>query len=1336
MPVTMLNRTVGLLLMFICLSATSFAQTFTSTQPGPWNVASTWGGAGVPTAANSTSILVNHAVTIPSGFTATIDQTTVTGSIVVNSGGILDVANGTGNDLSLTGTGALDVTGTVSKQDLAVISGTSAANTNFRSGSRYQHLNTVSEGAVPLATWDSNSTLEITSWTASKTLSSTTWSQSFGHLIYNCPAQVSTISFNGLLTNIQGDFIIQNSNSQPVQIVGNGQTRTLSVGGDFSVLGTCRVYLNINGDATVNIGRDFIYNSTNANGSYICSFGNTTINLTRHFSMNASGGLLYTGAGDPSTGVATFNVGSNFSLIAGTIRENGSSSQVVLNFNNSSVHTFVNTGSLTGTFDYNVALNDELEITDPSYLGGTNGTGVTSDLNVSGRLVVESTDALGAIRSGNTLGNIRTPVATRVFNSGSTIVYRSATGQQFIGDGHPSSPGVNVTIDNANGVSFASNVFSVTVTGTLTLLTGNFNVTSTTSAKTLTLSGDIIPNANFLAFSGPNSDLIVNGTGATAQLSFSPSAQSVRNFTLNRATGATLISGLTINTTGTLSLTSGDLVFNGQNLVLNGTSAVGAGRLSSNSASTLTIGGSAAFGTVPPFASPSGNMLGTFTMNRLPSGSATVNGQIIITSTLNLTNGDLTNTSGLTLDNNATIVRNPTSQLLGNGVVSDPGESYNLIYSGSTIIPGLELPAPGNTEDLNNLTVNGSVNLNQDVVINGSFNINSGTFSNGSFTITMDETGNWNDNAGIFNPGTGTVIFDGNTTIGGTSTPSFGIIFVNSGATVTLPVGSVSVSGNITVLSGATFNANNGTITLTGSTLQTISANGATFNNLAVNKLGASDVLLSSPLALTGQLSIQASGIDVTSNGNLILRSISDGPTGNGSIGPLPGTANVIGDVVVQRYHSAEGPVNRYISSPVTNARVIDLQDDFPITGSFTGTSYPCTGCLNNGPSLRYYNEPTLGPFNKGYVQYPPIGGNNSSTLTVGRGYLAYMWQGASQITWDVTGPINKGTLSLPITVTPSSPPDPNADGWNLVGNPYPSSIDWDNASGWTKTNIAPTIYVWDDPAGVFRTWNGTTGDLPNGVIASCQSFWVYGTGAASLTINEQAKTSATGAFFRRRESYPELMFSISQGTRKDNSFLIDTNGETPDVDLNARKLEADDLGVSLRDTQGVKFVMYAPETIQDDAVYPLSVTSETGKSYVLSFESHHGFKLEHWKLFDSQENVYVALAKNNRYAFVAGESDQTRFYLTKGNKGAAEDIASFVSIFPNPASEKINVTWTGMKNARLSILSGIGTQMTSSYTIAPHETVEIDIRNWQNGMYVVQIMGEGKYLTRKIIKK
>lgn len=1328
----MFKSALVLLFILMCISGASVAQTFTSSQPGPWDLSSTWGGAGVPTAANSTAIIVNHAVTVPTGFTATIDQTTVTGSIVVNTGGILEIVNGTGNDLTLSGGGVLDVTGRLDKADLAVIIGTTGGNTNFRSGSIYRHLNTASEGAAPTATWDANSTVEIAAWTASKTLVSTSWSQTFGHFIYNCPSQVSTINFNGLLTNVQGDLTIQNTNSVPVQLVGNGQTRTLTIGGDFSVLGTSRLYLNLTGNATVNIGGDFIFNSTNSSESFICSFGNSTLNITRDFSMNAPGGLLYVGAGSPSTGIATLNVGDDFILIAGTLRENGDASQAEINFNNSSSHDFINTGTIFGTFDYSISATDELVVGATSALSGSNGVGVTSDFNLNGRFVLLSADALGALRLGTSLGNLRTPDATRSFNSGSTIVYQG-TAAQAVGDGHPLASGVNVEINNSNGLSYASNINTVTVTGNLSLISGMLLVSSSSSVRTLTLSGGVSSTGGNLGFSGPLSDLVINGSGV-ATLVFNGSAQSVRNFTLNRSSGAALGSSVTV--IGSLILTSGDLTFNNQALTISGTPSVTGGRLSSNAISTLAITGSGAFGTIPPFA-PGGNTLGTLTLNRIPSGSATVNGTIIVSSALNLTNGSLTNTGGLTLDNSATIVRTPTSSLLANRVISDPGDSYNVTYSGSTITPGLELPASTNDEDLNHLTINGSVNLNQDIIINGDFSINSGTFTNGAFIITMDETGNWSDNLGFFTPGTGMVVFDGNTTVGGTSTPAFANILISGGATVNLPFGNVTVTGNITANPGATVNANNGTISLTGAALQTISANGATLHHLAVNKLSASDVMLASPLGITGHLSIQSSGIDVTSNGNLTLRSVSDGTVGTGSIGVLPGTANVIGDVTVQRFHSAEGPVNRYISSPITNARVIDLQDDFPITGNFTGTSYPCTGCLNNGSSLKYYNEPTLGPFNKGYLGYPASSSINTVPLVVGRGYLAYMWQGASQITWDVTGPINKGTIVLPITVTPSVPPDPNADGWNLVGNPYPSSIDWDNASGWTKTNIAPTVYVYDGPAGVFRTWNGTTGDLPNGVIASCQSFWVYASGSAALSINEQAKTNVTGAFFRRAETeYPTLVFSISEGNRKDNSFLVMVDGSSEGVELNARKLEGENLAVSIADQNNVKWVTYATPQNQNEVNYPLSVLSEMGKVYTLSFESKGGFELNDWKLYDSYEDTYINLSKTKRYTFTGHDTDPHRFRLIKGDVETGSDISSDVSVFPNPASEKVSITWNGKGRSRLNIVNSVGTQMSAEYILASDETIEVDVRSWQSGLYVAKIVAEGKYLVHKIIKK
>src|SRR5690606_36312320 len=158
-------------------------------------------------------------------------------------------------------------------------------------------------------------------------------------------------------------------------------------------------------------------------------------------------------------------------------------------------------------------------------------------------------------------------------------------------------------------------------------------------------------------------------------------------------------------------------------------------------------------------------------------------------------------------------------------------------------------------------------------------------------------------------------------------------------------------------------------------------------------------------------------------------------------------------------------------SAPVSEFTVAEMQLDFPVTGSFTGTS-GCAGCTTN-QSMFLYNGAT-----QAYEDFPAA--SNSETLSAGIGYAAFVRQDVigPPVTIDWTGPINQGTVSLPVNHNGTS------ESWNLVGNPYPSSIDWDN-SGWTKVSIANSVSVRNNNTGMFQTWNGTTGNLLNGVIAT-----------------------------------------------------------------------------------------------------------------------------------------------------------------------------------------------------------------------------------------------------------
>jgi hypothetical protein len=70
---------------------------------------------------------------------------------------------------------------------------------------------------------------------------------------------------------------------------------------------------------------------------------------------------------------------------------------------------------------------------------------------------------------------------------------------------------------------------------------------------------------------------------------------------------------------------------------------------------------------------------------------------------------------------------------------------------------------------------------------------------------------------------------------------------------------------------------------------------------------------------------------------------------------------------------------------------------------------------------------------------------------------------------------------------------DTNIDdqGWNLMGNPTLSTLNWDASQGWSKTNLDNTIYIWDPAVNQFRVWNGINGTLANGLISPFQAFWI-----------------------------------------------------------------------------------------------------------------------------------------------------------------------------------------------------------------------------------------------------
>jgi hypothetical protein len=328
---------------------------------------------------------------------------------------------------------------------------------------------------------------------------------------------------------------------------------------------------------------------------------------------------------------------------------------------------------------------------------------------------------------------------------------------------------------------------------------------------------------------------------------------------------------------------------------------------------------------------------------------------------------------------------------------------------------------------------------------------------------------------------------------------------------------------------------------------------------------------------------------------------------------PLGG--QVQGNVTVQRFMSKEPIANpniyRYISSPVQNGSVADIQNEIPVMGSFTGSSV-CSGCGTIQSMFRYV-ESVTGPRANGYRDFPA--NSNAETLVPGVGYVMLVRGtniAGTNTLWDIRGPINSGTIQLPVTSSGAT----NDDGWNLVGNPFASTIDW-NATSWVKDGLYNVIYSTDNSTGnttsTVATYNGIAG--VNGgsqYIASGQSFWVKALSAAAptLTISESAKSAGQQTTFIREAAPQDLLrITLVKDQTRDETVVYFREGYTPNFDRSdAYKMSNATFNLSTLTESGVYLAINGMPSFDCNHTIKLTVWNAPAGTYKLDFSQYESF--------------------------------------------------------------------------------------------------------------------------------
>lgn len=421
---------------------------------------------------------------------------------------------------------------------------------------------------------------------------------------------------------------------------------------------------------------------------------------------------------------------------------------------------------------------------------------------------------------------------------------------------------------------------------------------------------------------------------------------------------------------------------------------------------------------------------------------------------------------------------------------------------------------------------------NVNIIVNGDLTINGGIVDNSVFNKNITILKNWNNNVnmGAFIPGIADVNFNGaNQTIGGTASTSFDNLNINGTGTKTLDKAivinrdlninastldvsasnfAIDLKGNFT--NNATFNARQGIVTLNGTASQQIIGGttnteffDVTMNNFLGAKLGSVQSLLNTLNCINGTFDCNPH--------RLILKS---SLVRTARIAPLT-SGNIIGNITMQRL--APGGLTGWaiLGTPVQNAKINQWTDNFPTAG-FVGSTGPAGSFI----SIYTYLEFDLAPFGDP-TSYAPITNASVDAITPGVGYWTYLGTGqvsTANILIDVTGPTTKGNFDFGVSFSSSGSIDD--DGFNMVANPYPSTIDWDSPA-WVKTNVDDAIYFWQADLAQYATYiNGVSTNGASNLIPSSQGFFIK-TNASSpvLQANENIKAAGNPTFIRSSNS-------------------------------------------------------------------------------------------------------------------------------------------------------------------------------------------------------------------------
>ncbi|GAB3581046.1 hypothetical protein GCM10027345_23300 [Hymenobacter daeguensis] len=562
-----------------------------------------------------------------------------------------------------------------------------------------------------------------------------------------------------------------------------------------------------------------------------------------------------------------------------------------------------------------------------------------------------------------------------------------------------------------------------------------------------------------------------------------------------------------------------------------------------------------------------------------------------------------------------------------------------------------------------------------------------------------------------------------------------------AGIATTGATGAVQVAGTRTYASDASYTYNGTAAQVTGAGLP------STVRNLTVNN--PTGLALSQGVSIAQVARLQSGNLATGGFGFTLLSSAAGTALVDNTGGVVTGTGTMQRAVT----NAVTGPAYRHFSSPVQSTTLADLTTaGFAPTFNTTYNNVPNPSLVVPFPTVFGYDQARVGTvtsvygaFDKGW--YSPAGAGDVMQPT--RGYTVNAPATATPI--DFVGTFNNAAQN---SGTLSRGTDAQA-GWQLLGNPYPSPLDWNTVTAAQRPGMDGAMYVYQSTgqyAGTYRSFDNGIGASP--LIDAGSGYFARvtapgGSGAVNLTNANRVTTFGTQpAFGRGNDTRPQLHLTLSGAGSTDEAFLYFEQGATAGIDAqyDAIKL-ANPTGLDLASLSGTESLAInglAPLT-RTDVVVPLLVRAPQAGTFSFEISDLVNFGATTVFLRDALTGTQQPLAVGTRYAFTlataAAGTGRFSVVFRPANVTATrtELSAATVSLYPNPAHSSFTVLLpplAGQRAVQATLVNALG-QVVITRSIgltAAGATAEFSTQELATGVYTLRLQAENQALTKRVV--